>query len=461
MAGNYTIKILSPDDFGKLPFSRIQEDGVLGAADSKSGVAYIKDTGYNDITKDVISHELEELMAKESPHEDADGIRYFSLGGLFSSIGSGLGSIGSSIWGGAKSLGRGIKNILTPGPAAPYEIGPGGRPITGTPQGPYPAAGSGPTDTGPGGIGTIFGAPQAATPPAIPGGGITGGAGSAAKFAQQMGQYLTQPNWFENMFSGIGKGINKGVGAIGDMFKGGGGTAGSPYDFLPDFGSGSGETRPSGSMMDTFKQALPGMAISGLGQLLAPKVDDIDIRGITGEARDRITGANPSELFSTGADKLIGNIRSDNLAPPEEAFTRGDQVIEEDLADQITQLEHQFKAATGNADVYNNSAFLAEKSRLEERAREHRAAVRDEISFQFTREQLTRDLQEIELALNLDSAQTAQLISLAQLDAEALAFNYGIDMQEAREFKGLFADFGQLMVENKIQANRPQEAEVA
>ena len=70
---SYTVKILSPEDFKKLPFSRVNEPGTLGAADPKSRIAYVSDTGYNDVTKTVISHELEELMAESSPHEDGEG----------------------------------------------------------------------------------------------------------------------------------------------------------------------------------------------------------------------------------------------------------------------------------------------------------------------------------------------------------------------------------------------------
>lgn len=71
MAGAYTVKILSSEEFNKLPFKRIMEnpDSVYGAADKKNRIAYVRDTGYNDITKANISHELDELMQDVSPHE--------------------------------------------------------------------------------------------------------------------------------------------------------------------------------------------------------------------------------------------------------------------------------------------------------------------------------------------------------------------------------------------------------
>lgn len=83
----YTVRILSEADFDKLPYKRARTS--LGLADAKTGVAYVRDTGYNDITKDTIGHELDELMAKVSPHEE-DGIRYKDLASLGAGAGAGI-----------------------------------------------------------------------------------------------------------------------------------------------------------------------------------------------------------------------------------------------------------------------------------------------------------------------------------------------------------------------------------
>lgn len=79
----YTVKILSNDEFDKLPYSKTKTS--LGMADPKTNIAYIRDTGYNDITKATIGHELDELIAKTSPHE-VDGIRYKDLGSSLSGL---------------------------------------------------------------------------------------------------------------------------------------------------------------------------------------------------------------------------------------------------------------------------------------------------------------------------------------------------------------------------------------
>jgi len=83
----YTVKILSEKDFDGLPYKHAKTS--LGLADAKTGVAYVRDTGYNDITKETINHELDELMASVSPHEE-DGIRYKNLASLAGGAGSGI-----------------------------------------------------------------------------------------------------------------------------------------------------------------------------------------------------------------------------------------------------------------------------------------------------------------------------------------------------------------------------------
>jgi len=69
----YTINVLSNEDFEKLPYKHVKE--ALGCADAKTGQAYIRKTGIDGIDLLTIQHELEELVAKTSPHE-VDGIRY-------------------------------------------------------------------------------------------------------------------------------------------------------------------------------------------------------------------------------------------------------------------------------------------------------------------------------------------------------------------------------------------------
>lgn len=158
----YTVKILSSEEFDKLPFKHVKTS--LGAADAKTGIAYVRDTGYNDITKETIAHELDELMAKVSPHEE-DGIRYKNLGNIFSGFGQAVKGIASPVAKGIGSLGgAAIGGLKKAGGVFGKFLGGGGAQSTGAP-------------------GTLGGFS-----------GLPGGAGTAAAFARNMASVPSVPS---------------------------------------------------------------------------------------------------------------------------------------------------------------------------------------------------------------------------------------------------------------------------
>lgn len=69
----YTIKILKSEEFDKLPYKHVKTS--LGLADPKTGKAFVRATGNKEWDMATLSHEVDELVAKVSPHEE-DGIRY-------------------------------------------------------------------------------------------------------------------------------------------------------------------------------------------------------------------------------------------------------------------------------------------------------------------------------------------------------------------------------------------------
>jgi hypothetical protein len=69
----YTIKILNSEEYDKLPYKHAKDS--LGCADAKAGKAFVRATGVKEWDMATLSHEVDELVAKVSPHEE-DGIRY-------------------------------------------------------------------------------------------------------------------------------------------------------------------------------------------------------------------------------------------------------------------------------------------------------------------------------------------------------------------------------------------------
>lgn len=416
----YTVKILSEASFRKLPFSRIQEnpDDVLGASDPKAGIAYIKDTGYNDVTKNVIAHELDELMATSSPHEDGDGIRYFSFGDIFKFFGGAAKSI-------AKPIARGVGAIAK----APFQLG--SSIIKGL--------------TNPGGVFSKFSGGRGDSPVSIP---TPSGAGTATFPGFGQGPIPRASTGSIPGFSGpnpapsFGGGTTSAGGGLGNIFR---------NLFAPQQGGGGEEGGDGGGALDLFRNIALPVGISSLGNLFAPKAEAPDFSGITSGLRDTVTGANASPLRQLGELRLTENLNTDITEPPDALFTQGDRVSEERLTKDLKNLEQAFKAANPRVNVENNSAFLEARNEIVERERQLRGEERDRVSSAFVNQQKTQRAQDIQTALNLDQAQTQQLIQLAQLDVAQIVAQTNISFAEAQQVKQLFGDLGSLVAQNSVR----------
>ena len=103
----FTIKILSPEDYDKLPYPKAKES--LGMSVMETKTAYIRKTGVEGIDQHTIEHEFDELMQQTSPHE-IDGIRYKIpiLGPIFSVLAKVISGAGAAIKAGGAISGLGI-----------------------------------------------------------------------------------------------------------------------------------------------------------------------------------------------------------------------------------------------------------------------------------------------------------------------------------------------------------------
>ena len=110
----YTVKVLSSKEFDEVSKSDARysyvDDTNMGFADRENGLAYVRGTYLHDLNKYLVNHELEELEADESTHEDFNGIRhkkffkesvpaFYDPPGLF----RGSGPLGGPLTGGASA----------------------------------------------------------------------------------------------------------------------------------------------------------------------------------------------------------------------------------------------------------------------------------------------------------------------------------------------------------------------
>jgi hypothetical protein len=475
----YTVNILSEEDFDALPYKHVKTS--LGLADPATNTAYVRDTGYNDITKDTIAHELDELMAKTSPHEE-DGIRYKNLKSLGAGAGAGLlssfvpalkpfspaisagagalaadkgerlrgaaqgfggGGLSSSLGGGLVSAFKGVNQPGGTFGNALKQFVPGVK-----------SGASGFIQGIPGFGRSASGTPTGVLSKFFAGGGGTGGAGAAGSvLASKAGGGSSVPTPGQIGANLLADRLGGQTGANTDILGGLAGRAGSVSSTLnPSKDAGGGvfdklkELVGGGKDDDTFRKLALGLGIAGAGDLFAPKVDVPDTSGIQSRLAGQVAGGGEPLAKEAGLNELFRILGEPVGAPPASAFDQGDFFADEQLTKDLTALRNEFKAVNPNANVENNSAFLDKKQELIERSRFQRQAARDELSFQHEQEQLGRKFQTMQVALNLDQAQMSQYVQLAQMEIDQLMLQYGIDAQTAANFKEMFSDLGRLAI---------------
>jgi hypothetical protein len=438
MAGEFTVKVLPSDEFDKLPFKRIQDNpsAVFGAADQKNRIAYVRDTGFNDFTKANIGHELDELMAQTSPHEE-DGIRYKDFSQSFGNflgnipvIGKGASALGRFAGSGIDKLGSltgNAFNIGAPSPtqsagnlfSAPPLVGSdqGGRAVSGIPDvrgGNIPSGSSFP------GFGTGFGSSLISNEAA---GGSIPGISFGSSFPTSLPNFNVgapkAPSFLDQVLSGAG-----------NVFKGGGtGTGGGDVTFGEKIGS-----------------VLPGAAVSLLGNLFAPKVEAPDFSGIREDLAGKI-GEGGSPAFDLGFGEAKRQLGTEPGTIPPAVLAEIDLRRDEE----IRALEDRFRINQqgGGISESDTSRFGTLRNDIVERYER----LKQQTEFDYQNAQEARRITTMSELFGLDQAQFAQYEKLAQLDVSELMIKTGIDAQTAMQFKELFGNIGGQLISSGLGQN--------
>jgi hypothetical protein len=447
MADEFTVKILKPEEFNKLPFKRIQDnpDAVLGAADVASKTAYVKDTGFNDLTKANIGHELDELMAATSPHEE-DGIRYKDFSQSFGSflgnapaIGGLLKPLGSLVGGGIDLLGAGAGKLGLPnfniGSPSASQISAASVPGVGTAGNLFSAPPIGGTDQGGAAVADIL--DRNAVGGSIPkfGGGIDFNAPSTLSLPGfGTGSGSTSPSFLSSPSSsqfaapplpGASLTSRAEPLSFGEKFLGG------ATNVLKDLFKGGGE---DGEGLSPGRTAL-GIGTALAGNLFAPKVDAPDFSGVREDLRGRL-GEGGSPAFDLGfgeAKRILGETPGQ---VPQALFDEIDLRRDE----QIRALEDRFRSAQGGGGLSESdtSQFGRLRAQIVDQFEREKAAL----EFDFRNQQQAERIETMKTVLQLDESQFNQYARIAELEVSEIMANTGIDVAEATAFKELFGNLG-------------------
>jgi len=431
MAGEYTVKILDSEEFNKLPFKRIQDnpDSVYGAADKKNRIAYVRDTGYNDITKANIGHELDELMQDVSEHEE-DGIRYKDFSQSFGNFGSKIpvigkltGGLGKMFGGGIDMLGSGASKLGLPnfniGNQSAGQMGPVYGPQTQT----QASTSSGINKASQGTFGDAWKSGVAKASAAPRAGGVPTSTASSGG-----------GNWWDSL-----------MGGVGDMFGGSGG--GGDYDFVANGKSGGGTSVGGFDLGQQLKGAAPGAIVSMLGNLFTNKVDSPDFSGVGDKMESRIggkdgLGSEPFNLGMTEARRQLGT--EPGTIPPA-------VLAEYDLREkeEIENLTSRFRGAQGSGEMSESDTSRYGTLRAEIVRKWDQ--LKNQAEFEYQNAQEARHIETMQTVLNLDQAQFNQYAQLANLEISEIMMRYGNDVQTATQFKELFGNIGGSMMDNAFQ----------
>lgn len=97
----YSVKVLSNEDFEKLPYEYISQAFAVTSPDKKD--IFVRHSNIHDFNKMLISHELDHLVEEVPTDEGPQGERYL-LGDLLSGLWGGIKNIGSGLLGGLGNL---------------------------------------------------------------------------------------------------------------------------------------------------------------------------------------------------------------------------------------------------------------------------------------------------------------------------------------------------------------------
>jgi len=421
---SYTVKILSSDNFDKLPFERAKTS--LGAANVKNRTAYVRDTGYNDITKGTISHELDELMQEKSPHE-VDGIRYKDFSQSFGNFGSSLPFIGKAagpvlgaVGGIGDLFGSGMSKVGLPS----FNMG---NPSVSQFSNQVKAD----KLSGFGSSAIRSGVDSAAANYPSP----SGRASSGTSFLNQM----MPKDSLSDMFSGIRGTSTPSAPAQAQAPTGGGGLT----DFLSNLFVGKeGE-------QTNLQKSLPGALTALLGGMAAPKVGAVDFSGIRDDLKGKMGAEGGSPAYDLGFGEAKRIIDSPFGVVPQEMF----DPIDFRLKENITALESRFRSAQGGGALSESdtSQFGRLRAQLVDQAEKEKA----QLEFQYEQQQQANKIVTMQELLRLDTAQFTQYAKLAELDMSELMMQTGVDVQTATEFKQLFSGIGESMIRGALD---PQTA---
>jgi len=476
----FTIEVMSPEKFENLPY-RYAKDS-FGLCDRKNGKIFLMDLGDGRLNRLTLDHEMDEMIAKYSNHEDEDGIRYkhkktwrnATIGILTAALGGGL-MAGGGAAAAPAATGTGTTTAATgttlyggAAPATGYTaggIGAGGNMATAGQMFAAPTLTAGGAAVGAAGAGSLAGSAGAgltAGKTAATGTGLTAAAAgktaTAGKTAGALDAFsipkTTTPAVPKSTGSIGAQGIAKPA-TTGNVSRLYGGPAPSVAKAgLPSAGQTSSAASQGGIMTKLLGKSWPKtlagfaipMAAQGMKQPEMPESAEV------ASLSEKIKGGDGAvtPIGTLGLEKLTGRLGAEYSGLPEDYKTAQLANFDNAYKDAKDSLVSRYKQLRPGADIETDSAFRKDMMKLESDWAQKKSNYIANLEHQHQQEFLTREAEDMRTALGVDEQTFNRYADIAQLDLDRIMLEYGIDYATAAQFKEIFGKFGGMMMQKGL-----------
>jgi len=468
----YTIAVLDDKDYDSLhkQFPYITEEKLkdsLGFADKEKREAYVRRTVVKEMDAATMQHELQELLAKNSGHEDENGIRWKGgVGGIFEKIapvvvpvlGTLLGGVGGAtlgpILGSTAQVGSTVGGALGGAGASAAQQAASGQRVE-----PLPTILSG-VGGALGGAGMAPGIQAAKTVPTTSGflgqlqSGVQSALGMTTKAATEaakiglpsaIGQGLA-PSAAQTYASGIGvlaqPALAKSISTRQPLAMGN--TNVSPMQTNVKAGVGGGIEKTGEKNLFQKLTSPENILGTGLvGASMLPKTPTFQMPSSIEDIRRKLLSGQGLTPLGQQAQAELQTILK---TPASELYpTANDEYYNAALRrtrENYTEAQKQLDAAYNLAGVYGTGEHLAAKAKLQEELARTESALASETEqrrFELAR---TEKYNAIQQALGVDAATMDDLVGLTGLDVQTAAMIYGANVQDVQQIRQALGTLG-------------------
>ena len=220
-------------------------------------------------------------------------------------------------------------------------------------------------------------------------------------------------------------------------------------NFMPT-ASGQGGNTVAGAMnpMEMFKSIIPGMAVAGAGNLLAPKVNAPDYSGVKNDLMARIQNGGNPEARAAALKQYLSTVNAPEGASAEAGVANARLINERQKAEALKQIQDQFSA--NNGSLVGNSAYDAAVTKMNSAYDQNYAAQAAQTQFEYDNQQKAQKLAAANALSGMDDTQLQYMAGLAGLDIMQIQEKTGMDVASAQAIQNLAATAGELMMQKAM-----------